>query len=1159
MGGGEQRKAEEFIARWSPSSGAERSNFQAFMLELCDLLEVPRPDPATHNESENEYVFERAVMFRHDDGSQTVGRVDLYRRGSFILEGKQSRKREADPRTKELVQLGLALGNASFVRTGAGKREGRGWDAVMAAAKQQAEAYARALPKEDGWPPFIVIVDVGHVIEVFADFSLQGKHYAQFPDRQGYRIRLNDLLRPEIRERLRAVWLGPLSLDPARRSAQVTSDIAQLLAKLSKSLEGRGHNSSSVASFLMRCLFAMFAEDVGLLKEKSFIGLLQRHQGKVEQLHLALPHLWREMNAGGYSPTLGETILRFNGGLFRDPTALPLDEQDLQWLILAAQRDWTNVEPAIFGTLLERALDPDERAKLGAHYTPRAYVERLVLPTIIDPLTQDWRQVQAEAADLLKKEQKDKARLVVRAFHKTLCEIQVLDPACGTGNFLYVALELIKRLEGEVLELLADLGEQEYLEGLDSHTVDPHQFLGLEINPRAVVIAELVLWIGYLQWHFRTRGKVMPAEPVLKAFANIKQQDAVLAYDREEMLRDKAGHPLTRWDGKSTKLHPITGEAVPDSDKTIPLYKYVNPRPAVWPRADFIVGNPPFIGGKDLRQELGDGYAEALWKSRPHMPGGADFVTYWWDTAATLASNGGGGLRRFGFISTNSITQTFSRRVIAHHLEARKPVSLVFAIPDHPWLKSADHAAVRIAMTVAQAGASVGHLQMVIAEDGLDTDAPMIQLSDKSGVINAALSIGPALHQASPLAANDRLCYRGYQLIGGGFIVTPHQAAALGLGRTKGIEKVVKQYRNGRDLTARPRGVLVIDLYGHTAEQVQERYPKVYQWVVEHVKPERDQNNRETYKRNWWIFGEPRVELRAALKGLNRYIVTVETEKHRMFEFLDSSVAPDNKLIAIATDDACMLGILSSRLHVTWAIAAGGWLGVGNDPVYVKTACFDTFPFPNANATARDSIARLAERLDSFRKERLDEHGPLTMTKLYNALEKLRSGEEMDEADRAIHGMGLISLLKDIHDQLDEAVFRAYGWPRDLSDEEILGRLLALNKERAQEERDGKVRWLRPEFQAAKEAIATVRQVEADFGEAEVVAGKPAFPRTPAEQVSAVRGMLASEGRPVRAGELARRFKQGRRVEDRVGELLQIMAAIGQAQTENGSRYFASR
>lgn len=787
----------EFISRWSASSAAERSNFQLFMSELCDVLEVPRPDPATDTENENEYIFERAVVFHHDDGTHSTGRIDLYKRGSFVLEGKQSKKRQEDDRSRTLFQLGINLGEASFTRTGTGKREGRGWDAIMAAAKRQAEAYAKALPGEDGWPPFIIVVDVGHVIEVYADFSLQGKHYAQFPDRQGYRISMDDLRRPEIRTRLRTIWSDPLSLDPARRSAQVTREIAELLANLSQSLEKRGYSAGSVATFLMRCVFTMFAEDVGLLKRSSFYAFLERHIGKADQLHLALPHLWQEMNSGGYSPTLGEAILKFNGGLFREANAIPLSENDLNWLLLAAKRDWTNVEPAIFGTLLERALDDRERHRLGAHYTPRAYVERLVVPTIIEPLTEEWRIAQAEAADFLNRGEKGKALAVVKTFHAKLCQTRVLDPACGTGNFLYVSMELMKRLEGEVLEMLADLGDAQYLLELDRHTVDPHQFLGLEINPRAVAIAELVLWIGYLQWHFRTRGKVMPAEPVLKAFANVREQDAVLAYDKQEILRDKKGHPLTRWDGVTKKLHPITGEEIPDPDAQIELYRYVNPRPAKWPDAEFVVGNPPFIGGKNLRQELGDGYAEALWKSRPHMPGGADLVTYWWDTAANLATERK--VRRFGLISTNSITQTFSRRVIARHLDARKPVSIRFAIPDHPWFKAPDRAAVRIAMTVGEAGAEDGRLSEVIDEADLNTDTPRVILNERTGKIASDLTIGANAASAPPLSSNANLCNRGFQLIGSGFMVTPTQAAALGLGRVTGFEKIIRPYRNGKD------------------------------------------------------------------------------------------------------------------------------------------------------------------------------------------------------------------------------------------------------------------------------------------------------------------------------------------------------------------------
>jgi type I restriction-modification system DNA methylase subunit len=202
-------------------------------------------------------------------------------------------------------------------------------------------------------------------------------------------------------------------------------------------------------------------------------------------------------------------------------------------LRLAAVQDWKHVEPAIFGTLLERALGGEgERHKLGAHFTPRAYVERLVLPTVVEPLRAEWENVRAAAVALGKRADISGARKVINEFHERLCHVRVLDPACGSGNFLYVALEHLKRLEGEVLDFGKEFGESFKLE-MESVSVDPHQFLGLELNPRAVSIAELVLWIGYLQWHFRTRGQTLPAEPVLKNFKNIQCRDAVLAYDGE--------------------------------------------------------------------------------------------------------------------------------------------------------------------------------------------------------------------------------------------------------------------------------------------------------------------------------------------------------------------------------------------------------------------------------------------------------------------------------------------------------------------------------------------------------------------------------------------------------------------------------------------------
>lgn len=1158
-------QVDAFIARWEATGGSERANYQMFLTELCALIGVAGPDPSGQVVSRNDYVFERRIPAQRIDGPTTFNFIDLYKRGCFVLEAKQSRKRLEQ--FEQLKQLSL---DAPAQRTGSGRRNGGQWDTLMRNAREQAETYAKRLPAEEGWPPFLVIVDVGHVIELYADFSLQGKHYAQFPDRQSYRIYLEDLRDEAVRRRLHDVWDDPQGLNPARRTAQVTREIAELLAKLSKSLEtrmiralpqrlaaetltaARRAIAEKVALFLMRCLFTMFAEDVGLLKRASFSGLLREYEGKANRVHVPLGRLWNDMNTGGFSPELEADVLKFNGGLFRGASALEIAEDDLALLIVAAERNWKDVEPAIFGTLLERALDPADRHRLGAHYTPRAYVERLVVATIIDPLTEDWRNIKTAAAQLMEAGEPKKAQDLVRDFHRQLCETRVLDPACGTGNFLYVSLELMKRLEGEVLEALIDLGEKQANLELDRHTVDPHQFLGLEINPRAVAIAELVLWIGYLQWHFRTRGDAMPAEPVLKNFANIAEQDAIIAYDKSDILRDDQGRPITRWNGVTTKLHPITGEEVPDDSARIELRTYFNPRPTSWPKADFIIGNPPFIGGKDMRQELGDGYAEACWKARGYIPGGADFVMHFWDKAAETVR--GGKARAFGLITTNSITQSFSRRVVERHLSAKKPLSLAMAIPDHPWLKSAATAAVRIAMTVGVAGSQTGMLREVTAESGLDTDTPTVELSERSGKIQADLSIGANVTSVTALRANENLSSPGVKLHGAGFIVTPQQAQSLGLGTVEGLEKHILPYRNGRDLTARPRGVMVIDLFPLDETEIRAQFPAVFQWVYDRVKPERDHNNRKSYRESWWIFGEPRRELRPALEGLSRYIATVETSKHRFFQFLDAEIRPDNKLITVGHDDAFVLGVLSSRIHVTWALASKTRLGVGNDPVYAKTLCFDPFPFPDAPEKLKAKIRALGEQLDAHRKSVLEKHKHLTMTGLYNVLEKLRASAALTDAEKDIYESGLVGVLREIHDDLDAAVAEAYGWPADLSGDEILVRLVALNHERAAEEAAGSVRWLRPEFQAPKEAAAKkARQIEADLVMAEDTAKKPSLPAALPEQVAAIRAALAANHGAVTPADLARRFTQGRRAEKKVEEVLRTLALLGQAErTEEG-------
>ncbi|MGE0585461.1 MAG: class I SAM-dependent DNA methyltransferase [Flavobacteriaceae bacterium] len=834
---------EKLIAEAKASGGSERSNYQIFITGLAqDILGLERPVMASAENQFNDYVYERRVDFKHPDGSRTAGFIDCYKRGCFILEAKQSIKRALKKAAPD--QGDLLPEDASQIKAGHARQGTRQWDQVMQAARKQAENYARALPVEHGYPPFLLVCDVGHVIEVYADFSGQGKNYAHFPDRQTYRIGIDDLRDEEVQARLRAIWTDPHSLDPAKKSAEVTRDIAERLAKVAKRLEGR-HDPKDVAEFLMRCLFTMFAEDVDLIPKEGFAALLEELKQKPETFVPALESLWHTMDKGGYEPRMMVPLKRFNGSLFKNRKALPLDADGIHELWVAAKRDWRDVEPAIFGTLLERALDPQERSKLGAHYTPRAYVERLVIPTIIEPLRAEWDVVQGRVKEFIEQKKPAEAIRAVKEYHHRLCTIRILDPACGTGNFLYVSLELLKKLEGEVLEALDALGEDAPKFMMEGETVGPRQFHGLEINPRAVPIADLVLWIGFIKWQLRTSGLSAIAEPVLHAYGTIRHQDAILAYDRQEMLRDEHGKPLSRWDGVTTKLHPLTGEEVPDPDATVPLYAYHNPRIANWPEAEFIVGNPPFIGGKDMRAELGDGYAEACWKARPHMPGGADFVMHFWDEAARRLARKGTAkqpnpLLRFGFITTNSITQTFSRRVIEKHLSGKPPISLVFAVADHPWLKASDKAAVRIAMTVAEKGEHEGVLAEVVSEDGLNSDTPKVELEKREGKITGKLEIGADLALATQLQSNIGLASRGVALHGAGFIVTPQQAVALGLGKIEGLERHILDYRHGRDIAQRPRGVKVIDLFELSSREVEKMFPAVYQHVATHVKPERE-------------------------------------------------------------------------------------------------------------------------------------------------------------------------------------------------------------------------------------------------------------------------------------------------------------------------------
>ncbi|MCU0924723.1 MAG: class I SAM-dependent DNA methyltransferase [Hydrogenophaga sp.] len=1171
--------ASVFIERWQGVTASELATAQSFVMDLCELMGVAKP----HATPVQDYMFERPITFSHGDGSSSAGRIDCYKRGHFVLEAK---KLKAGSHTK-------------------------GFDDGLLRARSQGEGYARALPPEEGRPPFLIVVDVGTVVEVYAEFSRSGGTYTPFPDPRSHRIPLADLAKPEVLDRLSKIWTRPDDLNPALIAAKVTRDVSNQLALLARSLEHAGHAPHTVAAYLSRCLFSMFAEDVELLPKGSFQALLKQHREEPVTVQQILRILWADMDRGGFSAALVKPVLRFNGKLFKGDSAdgysLLLTPEQIDLLIEAASANWREVEPAIFGTLLERALDPNERHTLGAHYTPRAYVERLVLPTIIEPLRAEWANAQAaalllahEAAELEEnppapktkadfeglsskavaaldtkhREERDKHQSAVRAkwkearqqlrdFLHRLCTLRVLDPACGSANFLYVTLEHLKRLEGEVLNQLGALGDTQDALDLGRETVTLQQLRGVELNERAAALAELVLWIGFLQWHIRTNGHASVAEPVVHDYGNIEHRDAVLAYDGQEPLTDTNGQVRTRWDGVTTKPHPVTGQRVPDESAQVVQWHYLKPRQAQWPKADFIVGNPPFIGAGAMRGALGDGYVDALRGSWPKVPESADFVMYWWHHAAEQVR--AGRAERFGFITTNSLRQTFNRRVVQQATEDRR-LSLVYAVPDHPWVDSANGAAVRIAMTVAAPGQHEGRLYSVQAESEGDFGEVAVSLVERRGLIHPDLSVGANVAGACSLRANADLSNRGVQLFGAGFIVTRQEAAGLGLGTVPGLERHVREYRNGRDLTGTPRDVLVIDMFGLTADEARQRYPAAYQWVLERVKPERDQNNRESRKKNWWLFGETNPKLRRQLTGLPRYIATVETAKHRVFQFLDGAVLPDNKLVAIALHGGFHLGVLSSRVHGAWALAAGSWLGVGNDPVYVKTRCFEAFPFPDIDTEAAlaERIRALAEQIDSHRKTRLAAHADATLTATYNVLEKLRSGEALTAKEKVVHEHGLVGVLKSLHDELDAAVLQAYGWA-DLTlpaaTETLLVRLVELNAKRAAEEAAGRVHWLRPEFQQTGQgkqvAMDTSEDDDSEDATAEVKLAKVAVVQRPwptglTEQIKAVAEVLASAGRSLDLEGLAGHFNGRGRWRDRLPTLLDTLVALGRARVVDG-------
>lgn len=1118
----------EFIDRWKDSAGNERANKDSFLIQFCEALALPLPDPKN---AASGYCFEKDIKLQHLDGSTSTGSMDLFRAGCFVLEAKQGATKTSG-------------GSAPIRGT-------RAYDVYMEKAFGQAVRYARELPER---PPFVLTCDIGHSFHVWEGFSGTFRGYGA---RRNFNIQ--DLKKQEVQDLFRTIWLDPHSLDPSKNRARVTREVAQQLGKLAASLEGK-FPSEAVARFLMRCVFTFFAEDTGLLPEKIFENALTgQWKNRPDTFVRGLEGLWDAMNSGEFWGPV--KVPRFNGGLFSESLALKLSKEQIVQLSEAAHFDWAEVDPSIFGTLLESALSKEERHKLGAHYTPRAYIERLLRPALEEPLRTDWELVQAEALAILGENPTEadraKARKVIHAFHAKLATTHVLDPACGSGNFLYVAYDILKRIEQEVFSRLQDLGETRQALALDTVMVTPAQFLGIELKPWAAAIAELVLWIGHLQWYRRQFPGQTPPEPILQRYENIQNRDAVLTWKGTR----ETGQ--SRWDGKTFKIHPVTGKEVPDKDAQVPILEYLDPKPAPWPEAEFIVGNPPFLHGPYMRERLGDGYVESLRKTYAELPDGIDFVAYWWHRAASAVR--AGRTRRFGLITTNSLGQPKNRRILAPHLNDKKhPLRLLWVVPDHPWTD--EGAAVRIAMTVGglDGPAWLGKVVKEAKGDSPEAEAESITIAgalvDK---VHEDLRAGAHVASAVPLQSNLGLTFQGLIPLGEGFLVTPTQWDAWGR------PEIVKPYRNGKDITAKPRNRMVIDTFGLDEQEIRTLWPALYQHLFDTVKPYRDKDNRPSRRERWWRFAEPVPLLRQALVGLPRYIVTSMTAKHRVFTFLTGDTLPDQKLIAFALSDAFVLGVLSSRIHGVWASTDGAASTLEDRPVYAHSVCFNPFPFPDATAGQKQAIRDIAERLDDHCKAA--QARGVTITSLYNLLAKLRTGETFTAKERDQHALAQTEILRQLHSELDSAVLEAYGWPAGLEDAEILERLVALNRERADEEKRGLIRWLRPEYQApeslqpaAKPMLEAEPEPEsADFKSAAptpVIKPQP-WPKELKEQLSALRSLILSDRRAWKFDDIVASFKSRGAYRDGIARQLELLVDLGivtKYMDTAGANYYAS-
>jgi len=940
---------EVFITKWRAAELKERSAAQEHFIDLCRLL--GEPTPAEADPTGDTYCFEKGA--RKETGGD--GWADVWKRHCFAWEYKGPR-------------------------------------ANLDAAFDQLRQYALALEN----PPLLIVSDMQRFrIRTNWTNSVSKTH----------EFEIDDLADAAVRDKLKWALSDPERLRPDETRQALTERAASAFALLAQALRERGYDAQAVAHFINRLVFCMFAEDVGLLPNNLFTRMLEQAKQQPEEFAAMARDLFAAMSTGG---RVGfEPVAWFNGGLFDDDAALPLEKTEIDTVLQAATLEWSEIDPSILGTLFERGLDPDKRAQLGAHYTDRDKIMQIVEPVVIRPWLAEWEKEKGEITAALKRagtarsaaartRQRSRAEQRKDAFLQRLRSFTILDPACGSGNFLYVALHALKDLEHQVqLEAEAFDLQRSFPE------VSPANVKGIEINAYAAELARVSVWIGHIQW-MRRNGYPGTNNPVLKPLDTIECRDAILTPDGEE----------------------------PE-----------------WPVADVVIGNPPFIGGKLLNANLGEDYVSSIFAVyEGRVPAEADLVCYWFVKAGEHIESGKA--KRAGLVSTNSIRGGANRRALQTATEDRP---IFEAWSDEPWVING--AAVRVSLVCFSR-----------PDDGATLEQRLNgQLVD---VVHPDLTGNVDLTKAQRLCRNIGIAFMG-DTKGGPFDVPGDQAREWLREPTnpngRPNSDVLRPWVNGMDLTRRPAGKWIVDFGWSMGQEETALYEAPFQHAKEHVYPMRKQNDREAYRIYWWRHVEPRPGMWKALNGLSRYIATPRVAKHRLFVWLDVRICPDSAVIAIARNDDTTFGILHSRFHEAWSLRLGSSLE--DRPRYTPTTTFETFPFPKglspdipgsdyANDPRAIAIAEAARRLIELRDRWLN---PPEWVKWVDEPVPRYPKHPMprDEATaKELKKRTLTNLynarpqwLADAHAALDAAVAEAYGWDAGISEDEALGELLALNIE----------------------------------------------------------------------------------------------------------------